>query len=117
MFVGQAWRCLLIYLVIYLLTVGQERRVLGVLIGDLGNSELVQINCFKLMENQRLCTIAYEEFQTLNDLNLNFIKNVFQSFPNQTHRKYNLYVHSRNTVKFGEKKLKMIRGPHKELIV
>lgn len=69
-----------------------------------------------LPRNCYLLTANYEEFETLNDLNLNFIKNVFQSSPNQTHRKDNLYVHSRNTVKFGEKKLKMIRGSHKELI-
>ena len=55
------------------------------------------------MEAQRLRAIAYEVFETSDDLNTNFMKEVFYHTPNLTLRKGNLYVHSRITVKFGNK--------------
>ena len=52
-------------------------------------------------------TLAYKIFKTSNDQNPNFMKEMFYRFPKLTHRKNTLYVHSRNTVKFGNKSVKL----------
>ena len=48
------------------------------------------------METQRLRSVACEVCSTLNDLNPNFMKEIFYRSPSLTHRIDNLYVHSRN---------------------
>ena len=50
------------------------------------------------METKRLLTMVYEIFKTRNNLNLAFMKNYFV-----THKKHNLYIHTQNTTKFGNK--------------
>ena len=49
--------------------------------------ELLIKTILKLMKN----------FRTLHDLRSNYRKEIFYCFPNLTHRKGNLYVHTRNT--------------------
>ena len=55
------------------------------------------------METKQMRAMAYEVFETLNDLNPNFMNEMFYYTPNLTLRKSNLYVHSRDTVKFGKR--------------
>ena len=43
--------------------------------------------------------------KTLSHLNPNFVKEIFYLFLNLNHRKDNLYVHTRNTINFGDKSL------------
>ena len=50
------------------------------------------------METKRIRTIALEIFKTLNDLNPNFMKDIFNFSPHFTHKKHNFFVHPRNTV-------------------
>ena len=49
------------------------------------------------MEIRRLRTLALEIFKTVNNLNLDFMKDIFYYSPNNTHRKYDIFVYSRNT--------------------
>ena len=58
------------------------------------------------METKRLRTMVYEIFKTLNNLNPVFMKDVFHNSPNVTHKKHNLYIHTQNTTKFGNKSLR-----------
>ena len=63
------------------------------------------------METKRIRTIALEIFKTLNDLNPNFMKDIFNFSPHFTHKKHNIFVHPHNTVTYGNKSLKSL-GPH-----
>ena len=63
------------------------------------------------MEIKRLCILALEIFKTLNNLNLNFIKSMFNFSPHSTHRKHDIFVHSRNTSNYGDRSLRAL-GPH-----
>ena len=66
------------------------------------------------MQTQRLRFTAHKVvFKTLTDLNPNFMKEIFYRFPKLTHRKDNLYVHTRNTIKFGN--TQVTRGTHMKL--
>ena len=58
------------------------------------------------METKRLRTMVYEIFKTLNNLNPVFMKDIFHYSPNVTHKKHNLYIHTQNTTKFGNKSLR-----------
>ena len=55
------------------------------------------------METKRFCTMAYEFFKILNNLNPVFMKGIFHYSPNVTHKKHNLYIHTQNKRKFGNK--------------
>ena len=55
------------------------------------------------MEIKRLRTLATEIFKILNDINPNY--------KHQTHKKYDLFVHSHNTTKYGNHSLRVL-GPH-----
>ena len=57
------------------------------------------------LETQRLRAVDYNVFKILKDLIPNFLEGNIFFFPNLTQRKNNLYFHSRNTVKFGNKNL------------
>ena len=57
------------------------------------------------METQPLRPVAYEVFKFLNDLNPNFLKEIFWLSLNLTHRKGNFYVHYPSTEKFWNKSL------------
>ena len=50
--------------------------------------------------------MIYENFKTLNNLNPVFMKNIFPYSPNVTPKKHNLYIHTQNTTKCGNKKLR-----------
>ena len=55
------------------------------------------------METKRLCTMVYEIFKTLNNLNPVFMKDIFHYSPNVTRKKHNLYIHTQNITKFGNR--------------
>ena len=63
------------------------------------------------MEVKRLRTLLLEIFKTLNDINPNYMKEIFHISPYETHKKHDLFVHSRNTTKFGNHSLKVL-GAH-----
>ena len=69
-------------------------------------AELLQKFISVSMETKRLCTIVYEIFKTLNNLNPVFMKNIFHYSRNVTGTKHNLYIHTQNTTKFGNKSLR-----------
>ena len=50
--------------------------------------------------------MVYEIFKTLNNLNPVFMKDIFHYSPNVTCKKHNLYIHTQNTTKFGNKSLR-----------
>ena len=58
------------------------------------------------METKRLRTIFHEIFKTLNSLNPVSIKDIFNYSPYVTCKKHNLYIHTQNTTKFGNKSLR-----------
>ena len=58
------------------------------------------------MEAKRLRTMVYEIFKTLNNLNPVFMKDIFHYSLNVTHKKHDLYIHTQNTTKFGNKSLR-----------
>ena len=64
-------------------------------------AELLEKSTSVSMETKRLCTMVYEIFKTLNNLNPVFMKDIFHYSPNVTHKKHNLYIHTQNTTKFG----------------
>ena len=54
----------------------------------------------------RPCTMVYEIFKTINNLNPVFMKDIFHYSPNVTCKNHNLYIHTQNTTKFGNKSLR-----------
>ena len=69
-------------------------------------SELLQSSGSVSMQTQQLRSTAHKViFKTLSDLNPNFMREIFYRYPKLTHRKDNLYVHTRNTIKFGNTSL------------
>ena len=54
-----------------------------------------------------------EIFKTLNDINPNYMKEMFYLSPHEKHKKYYLFVHSHkhNTTKYGTYSLR-VPGPH-----
>ena len=63
------------------------------------------------MEFKRLRTLATEIFKTLNDINPNYMKEIFYLSSHETHKKYDLFVHSLNTTKYGNHSLRVL-GPY-----
>ena len=57
---------------------------------------------------KRLRTLVYEIFKTLNNLNPVLMKDIFHYSPNVTRKKHNLYIHTQNTTKFGNKSLRAL---------
>ena len=62
-------------------------------------------------EIKRLRTLALEIFKTLSNLNPNFMKGIFNFSPYSTHRKHDIFVHSRNTSNYGDRSLRDL-GTH-----
>ena len=58
------------------------------------------------METKRFCQIVYEIFKTANRLNLVFMKDIVHYSRNVTRKKHNLYIHTQNTTKIGNKGLR-----------
>ena len=73
--------------------------------------DLLEITKTSTMEIKRLRTLALEVFKTINNLNPDFMKDIFYLSPYQTHKKYDIFVRSRNTASFGDKSLRAL-GPH-----
>ena len=73
--------------------------------------DLPEITKTSTMEIKRLRTLALEVFKTVNNLNPDFMKDLFYLSPYQTHKKYDIFVHSRSTASFGDKSLGAL-GPH-----
>ena len=63
------------------------------------------------MEVRRFGTLALETFETLNDLNPAFMKNLFAKREVSKRRKNNLKIPNRNTVKYVDKSIRSL-GPH-----
>ena len=49
------------------------------------------------MEIKRLRTLGTEISKTINDINANYMKGIFYLSLRETHKKYDLFVHSCNT--------------------
>ena len=54
------------------------------------------------MEIRRLRTLALEIFKTVNNLNPDFMKDIFYYSPYNTHRKYDIFVYCKNASSFGD---------------
>ena len=73
-------------------------------------AELLEKSTSISMETKRFGKTVYEILKTLNNLNAVFMKDIFHYSPNVTHRKHNLYIHTLNTTKFGNKSLRAFCG-------
>ena len=62
--------------------------------------QLLDISKKPSTEVKRL-RILITNFQTLHDSNPGFMKYIFHYCQNKSHKKHNLYVHSRNTSRYG----------------
>ena len=84
-----------------------QYRSLKILTNDYNSDykDLLEITKTSTMEIKRLRTLALEAFKTVNNLNPDFMKGIFYLSPYQTHKKYDIFVHSRNTASFGDKSL------------
>ena len=71
------------------------------------SAELLEKSTSVSMEMKRLRRIVYEIFKILNNLNPVFMKDTFHYSPNLTHKKHNLYIHTQNTTRFGNKSLRV----------
>ena len=60
------------------------------------------------MEVKRLCTLALEIFKTLNNLNSDYMKEIFFKPINLTHRLFNIKVNQNSSTKHGQKSLKSL---------
>ena len=63
------------------------------------------------MESKRLRTLATEIFKTFSNINSNYMKEIFYLSSHETHKKYDLVVHSSNTNKYDNHSLRVL-GPH-----
>ena len=73
--------------------------------------DLLDVTKNSTMDIRRLRTLALEIFKTVNNLNPGFMKEIFYYCPYNTHRKYDIFVCSRNTSSFGDNSLRAL-GPH-----
>ena len=60
------------------------------------------------METQRIRSITQKDFK--GPKSKLYKTQIFYPFPNQIHRKDNLHVHSRSTIKFANKSLKSLEA-------
>ena len=63
------------------------------------------------MEIMKLRSLALEIFKTLNNLNSNFMKDIFNCSPYRTHRKHDIFAHGQNTSNYGDRILRAL-GKH-----
>ena len=63
------------------------------------------------MEVKRIRTLALEVFKTLNNMNSEYMKEIFHKTAFTTHRPSNLEVTKNQTTKHGNKSLRCL-GPH-----
>ena len=69
-------------------------------------AELLEKSTSVSMETERLRTMVYEILKTLYNVNPVFMKDMFHYSANVTHKKHNLYIHTQNTKRFGNKSLR-----------
>ena len=88
-------------------------KCLQVVLNDYSNyyKELIQAFASVSIDTRQLHAIGDGIFKTLDDLNPNFLKEIFYCPQNLTHRKCNIYVYSQNTKKIGNKNLSSV-GAH-----
>ena len=89
-----------------------QERCLRILLNDYVSNynELLTKSSKSTMEVNRLRTLALEIFRTINDLNPNYMKEIFKRSENSTHHRNNIAVNPHNTAKYGDKSL-MTLGP------
>ena len=63
------------------------------------------------MTIKRLRCLTIELFKTLNNLNPNYMKEIFPKSKNLTHRPLDIKIYQSNTTKFGINSLRILR-PH-----
>ena len=63
------------------------------------------------MKVKRLRKLTLEIFKTLNNLNPEYIKEIFYETTNLTHRPFNIKVNQNNTTNYGNKSLRSLE-PH-----
>ena len=63
------------------------------------------------MKVKRVRKLALEIFKTLNNLNPEYMKEIFYETTNLTHRPFDITVDQNNTTKYGNKSLTSL-GPH-----
>ena len=64
---------------------------------------IFKINGTSTMQIKRVKQLAVEMFKTVNNLNPDFMKNIFTSKQNARVRPHDLFVRSRNTATYGDK--------------
>ena len=74
-------------------------------------SELLNKSGKPSMEVKRLRTLALEIFKTFNNLNPDYMKEIFFKITNLTHRSFDIKVNQNSSTKHGQKSLKNL-GPH-----
>ena len=77
---------------------------------DSNYETLLKINRISTMQIKRIKQLAIEIFKTVNNLNPDFMKNIFTSKQNARVRPHDLLVRSHNTATYGDKSLKIV-GP------
>ena len=60
------------------------------------------------MEIKCLRTLPAGIFKTLNDVNLNYMKEIFHLSPHEANEKHDLFVYRRNTTKYGNHSLEFL---------
>ena len=90
-----------------------QQRVLWILYNDSTSdyNQLLNKSSKASMEVKRLGNLALEIFKTLNQLNPEYLKEIFHKTTNLTHRPFNIKVTQNNTNKYGNKSLRSF-GTH-----
>ena len=74
---------------------------------------LLKETCNSTMLIKRPCTLGLEIFKTLDNLNPNFMKDIFNSSSYSTHRKHGiLYTVETHPSSYGDRYLRAAVGPH-----
>ena len=69
----------------------------------------LKISGVSTMQIKRIKQLAIEIFKTVNNLNPDFMKNIFSIKQNARVRPHDLLVRSHNTATYGDKSLKTLR--------
>lgn len=90
-----------------------QERALRLLHNDFASdyTELLKISGKATMEVKRLRNLALEIFKTLNNLNPDYMKEIFSKTTNLTHRPLDIKINQNNTTKYGNNSLRSL-GPH-----
>ena len=71
---------------------------------------LLKINGTSTMQIKRIKQLAVEMFKTVQNLNPDFMKNIFTSKQNARVRPHDLFVRGHNTARYGDKSLKILEA-------